>query len=78
MVHMSARLAEKNSDIYNVEETANAESAFAVSLFFLPDVLHRACVCTHSSCFWLLEYGMCCMEFYMTALACLTFWHWTI
>ena len=31
MVHMNARLDEKNSDIYNVEETANAERVFAVS-----------------------------------------------
>ena len=31
MVHMNVRLVEKNSDIYNVEETANAESVFAVS-----------------------------------------------
>ena len=35
MVHMNVRLVEKNSDIYNVEETANAESVFAVSRFSL-------------------------------------------
>lgn len=35
MVHMNVRLVEKNSDIYNVEETANAESVFAVSYLSL-------------------------------------------